>query len=270
MGSNVNNFMKSNHRIANTLISIIVFGFAVACVFLYDSNNILLGYVLPIAIAAILVISASLFVDYLFYRYYKYSWVRSLDKLRRKKKDEEPESYNLYPVDPKLLEKGLSSEQNEILIRYRIVNFFLYCITDFVSVYYLFKFDSSIERFILEAIMVSGAIGVLFVTFDLIAEAMIKIHYKKTNNQPKVKRMMSETRIYKNNGIYYIPICLFIGIIVLVGILDFDKKLSYNLTVIGVVCAITLLVIVIIWIIVSRIIKTIKIIDKSVSISDKE
>lgn len=257
----MNDDYGKKYKIAFSLICIFVYAFLIACVFLYDSNNILLGYVVPIILITIGVLLLSVFCNYLLDRHYKYSWVRSLEKARRNK--EEPESYNLYPIDPKILKKGLTKEQYEVMVRFRIVNFFLYILTIVIIILKFISFDGEIySSVVLPIIMIIGSGGVLFVIFDIIVEEIVKAAIKNNNTNPNVKKLISESKIYKNNGIYYIPICIFIGIIVLVAVLDFTKSLQNILLKISLTVIIDVVVIILINRIVNKFLKGIKALDK--------
>lgn len=261
------------YKIAIILIFLFVYVFLVSCVFLYDSNNILLGYVVPLLLITAFISLLYFLVNHLLVRHYKYSWVRALEKAKKNK--EEPESYNLYPVDPKLLKRGITKEQNEIMVRFRIINFFLYCLIEIFLILKFVSFDGDVySSIILPIIMIVGSGGVIFVILDIIVEEIVKIIIGNKSNNPNVKKLISESKIYKNNGIYYIPICIFIGIIILVAILDFNKSIKNIILKISLTVIIDIMVIVFINRIVNKFLNGIKEIDKEskkeVSIFEKD
>ena len=149
------------------------------------------------------------------------------------------------------------------MVRFRIVNFFLYILTIVIIILKFISFDGEIySSVVLPIIMIIGSGGVLFVIFDIIVEEIVKAAIKNNNTNPNVKKLISESKIYKNNGIYYIPICIFIGIIVLVAVLDFTKSLQNILLKISLTVIIDVVVIILINRIVNKFLKGIKALDK--------
>lgn len=218
-------FMK-NYRIANMLLSLLTETLIVTAIILNDSPHLFMGIILPILIASFVILLLSLCFDYFIGRYYKYSWVRSLNK-QRKHKSIEQESYNLYPIDPRLAEKGLTKEQNEFMIRFRIFNFLFYCGTTLAALLLNVDFNGLLwTSIILPSIMIAGGIGVIFVLIDIIEEFFVKKFYIKRKNQINFKKSLENSKLYKNSRIFYIPICLIIGIIILIVMVDFDKPVN--------------------------------------------
>ena len=226
-----NKYMYKNHRIANLFISLLIMVFFVAIVLLNDSDKLFKGIILPILIVGCAVLMLSITADRLIDRYYRYSWVRSLERLRKENKKDE--SYNLYPIDPKLIELDLTPEQYDLLVRFRIVNFLLYCLTVTLLILKFVDFSGNlVTSVILPIIMITGASGVIFVCYDMFFEFILKKIYKKKNFIPKIKRFIKDMIICKNNRIYYVPICTIIGIILIVALVNFDDKLSKILPII--------------------------------------
>lgn len=213
----------SGYHLFNLIGSICIFGLGVAIILLIDSKYIFLGKICPIIILAIILIILGALWSKLISRKYRYSWVRSL----KKKYHDENESYNLYKVDPKLAEKGLNDYEYHSLVKFRILNFFLFLLSALMLIFGLVDLKGFLlHDVILPIIMIISGLGIFFVTIDFIAESIVKLHFRRHKDKYDKKEYHPKDTIFnKNLRIYYIPISIFVGIILVMIVVDFSKSI---------------------------------------------
>lgn len=253
-------YILKNYRLANIGLTIFSFALILSAVLLNDDASLVKGKIIPIIITAVVLVTISVSFEFIMRHNYKYSWVRSLDKQRKRRSLDEPESYNLYPIDPRLIEQGLTKEQYEIV---KIVRFFLFNIfvgSSIISSMIIIDFDGDIATsVVLPIIMITGVIGIIFVIIDFIVEWFIKRFYKEKNAEDSIDDFEDDNKkglsLLKKLRILYIPICIIIGIIIVVALIDFKKSISYLIILIAIVLAAEVLAIVIIELIIRKIYK---------------
>ncbi len=203
-----------------------LFIFAISFVLiLYVFNDIsIFAKTISIIISGIVVIIFALVIKCLIIKKYKYSWVRSLNK----RYNDENMSYNLYKIDPFLEEKGLTEYQWHALMRLRILNLFLFIITSVCLILAIIDFSGLLfHDIILPIIMLISVTGICFVFIDFLEEIIIRKYYHKHqktyDNLEYVKKI---SFLSKNYRIYYVPICIFIGIIIILIVANTKNDLS--------------------------------------------
>lgn len=247
-------------QILNLIGCFFIFGLCVTIILLIDSKSLFWGKVTPIIISFILVSIYGKLMEMLISRRYRYSWVRSINK----KHSDDNGSYNLYKVDPYYEDKGMTGYQYSRMKRFRLTNFFIYLLASSVLIMGLIDFSGTLfHDIILPIIMIVCGCGVLFVLVDFIEEALIKRFYVKRKKIDEVVQNSKKDSIYnKNLRIYYIPICLFIGIIIVMIVVDFSKSIAYITQRILIITAIILFFIVILDLTISRITRNLRVLDE--------
>ena len=251
-------------HILNIVGGFFLFGLAIAIILLIDSSNLFWGKIAPIVISGILIALYTKGMEVYISRRYRYSWVRSINK---KYKDEN-ESYNLYKIDPKI-EKEMDPLKYQRMVEFRIVNTILYFISVLVLIFSLIDFDLSLwHDIVLPIIMIVCGVGILFVCVDLIEESLIK--HINIKEQKKPKTTSKETIYTKNLRIYYIPICIFIGIILVMGVVDFSKSISDILKPTLLIAIIDIIFMIVLDFIITKTIKFLKLLDEESNKSDDD
>lgn len=250
-------------QILNLIACFFIFGLCVTIILLIDSNSLFWGKIVPIFLSLLFVLIYGKIIEIIISRKYRYSWVRSLNK----RKASANASYNVYKIDPLYESKGMREYQYKRLKRFRLINFFLYLLSAFVLIIGIVDFNATLfHDIILPIVMIVCGCGVFFVLIDFLEEALIKKFYVKRKNDVKTTQTYKKKSIYdKNLRIYYIPICLFIGIIILMVVVDFDKSMEYIASRVSIIMLIVVLFILILDLVISKINKWIRILNEEAS-----
>lgn len=234
----------------NLISCILIFGLVLSVVLLLNKFSLKTKLII-ISISFFIILILGVSVDLYITHKYKYSWVRSLNK----KYNDENESYNLYKRDVKLDNSGLTRFQYSALLRYRGLNFFLYIISIGVLIIALVDFGGMlVHDIILPILMIICGVGIFFVFVDIIEENIIKKYYNKHPKDNIDDEDLKKASIFtKNLRIYYIPICIFIGIIIVMIVVDFSKSLEKIVQPILLITIIDILFMIIFDIVISKI-----------------
>ena len=136
-------------------------------------------------------------------------------------------------------------------------------------IFSLIDFDLSLwHDIVLPITMIVCGVGILFVCVDLIEESLIK--HINIKEQKKHKRTSKETIYTKNLRIYYIPICIFIGIILVMGVVDFSKSISDILKPTLLIAIIDIIFMIVLDFIITKTIKFLKLLDEESNKSDDD
>lgn len=217
-------FFKKNYRGTNLLVSIFAFFICIFVVFYNKSNNIFWSVIFPLIICFIVILVLSILTDIFIRILIKKSKNKAIKKINDELALENP-NMNMYPVNPKLYEIGLTIEQYDRLKKFRVSNLLVCVIIALILIICLVDFDGYIfTQIFLPIIMIIGSVGVLGTFFDFIAEKIIKKSYKKHPNKIKNKKKAKQNIFTKNRRIYYVPIYIILGIMITLIIVDFNRK----------------------------------------------
>lgn len=244
-------------HILNLISCIFLFGIAFVIIF-YVFRHIKIGYkIIYLVMSFAIILIYGILIRYFIIKKYRYSFVRSLNK---KYKDENM-SYNLYKIDPFLEEKGLTEYQWQGLTRLRILNLFLFIILATTLVLAIIDFNGLLfHDIILPTIMLISVTGISFVLIDFVEEILIRKYYHKHQKKyDKLEYIKKISFLSKNYRIYYIPILLFIGIIIILIVWNIKKDLSEIAKISLVVIILDILLIIILDIFISKTFKIMKI-----------
>lgn len=206
-------------RFINFVLSILLFILLTSFIILTNMNNIkhiLLKDGIVLCVIIIISFLIDLFLKYIIRNKYK-KYEIELSKCDNL-------SYNMYPVNVKLKELGLTEKQYNKLINFRVTNILICTIFGLLFILFTTNFKSKyIFKDIILTIIIKISLIVIFVImFDFIFEFLLKKSYKHKHKKIKVKNK-NYNIFTKNKRIYYIPIIILIGIIEIMLFIDFNS-----------------------------------------------
>lgn len=206
-------------RIANIVLSILVFIIVVAIIILKNLNNLTAFISIPIIISFIILLIISLFIDMLIKSISKKIYFKKINEIDENQND----SYNMYPISIKLKESGLSSIQYNKVINFRITNSLLWTIFGLVIILFTTNFKSEFvfKDIVLTIIIKVSAVAFIAIILDFLFEALIKKNFKtKTIKKIKIKKYNMFT---KNKRLYYVPCVIILAFIEVLLLVDFNR-----------------------------------------------
>lgn len=232
--------LNKNYRILNLILSIFTYTIVIAVVFLNMSKNIFWGIIVPLILSLLIIILVSLISDFLIEKSIERKKIKKLKaKEEEMRKANYKESYNMYPINPRFFETGLTDYQYEKLKYFRICNILVFMIIELIIVILFINFKSNyiFHDIILPILMISGTMGIIGTIIDFIIEAIIKRTYIKRKKNVKTVKVRKKNFLTKNFRIYYVPIVLVCWVIEHIVVYEY-KKFVKSMLIPGIIIAI--------------------------------
>lgn len=217
-------FIKSNYRITNILTSIFSYVICLAVILILKKEGDIQNVALPIIISFVVIVILSIISDFIVKFLIKKSEENRLKKIKEKLSEENP-NMNMYPINPKLLEYGLSDQEYERLKSFRVSNVLSFIILGLILILIFVDFNNEyiFLNIILPMLMIVGGVGLLATLCDLLGEKLIKFKYRVIDEIEPPKLNKKKNYFFKNKRIFFVPIYIILAIITITVFVDFNN-----------------------------------------------
>lgn len=217
-------FIKSNYRITNILTSIFSYVICLAVILILKKEGDIQYVALPIIISFVVIVILSIISDFIVKFLIKKSEENRLKKIKEKLSEENP-NMNMYPINPKLLEYGLSDQEYERLKSFRVSNVLSFIILGLILILIFVDFNNEyiFLNIILPMLMIVGGVGLLATLCDLLGEKLIKFKYRVIDEIQPPKLNKNKNYFFKNKRIFFVPIYIILAIITITVFVDFNN-----------------------------------------------
>lgn len=215
LNNNKSTFFSKNYRLLNLIFASFLYSIAICAIIISDIKDKLLFCLISIVPCAVVFIIIDVFTSI---------GVRNKAK-KLKAQPLEPESYNMYPINRKLQDLGLTEEQYEKLLSFRITNILTWIIVGLLLVLFTTDFSSELvlKDVILPSIIKISCAALLSIVSDLVFEYFLKKFYKSKPKKRISKKNKKPNIFIKNKRIYYVPIVIMIAIMEVFIFVDFSR-----------------------------------------------